>query len=78
MTPLIVFRVLALTAALGVSLALHGCAAEKAAAPLPVVPNAACDFRVRDLNKRLCEEKDGGRYMILPWRGHPCGTCVLP
>ena len=62
-------------ALLSMVLVLAGCAASSP--PLATTPSPGCDFRVRDLNRRLCEEQ-GGTFRIIPGFTHPCGACELP
>ena len=37
-------------------------------------PAAACDWRIVDLNRRLCAEK--GRLFLEPGPAMPCGGCA--
>ena len=44
--------------------------------PITTKPSTACDFRVLDLNKRLCAEQKGV-LVVIPNTSHPCGTCIF-
>ena len=57
-------------------LLLAGCSTSPAPT-ITTTPIQGCDFRMVDLNRRLCEEQRGTFVLDPSWTS-PCGACVLP